>query len=327
MAQQGWYPDPGGQTGMFRYWDGSAWSDVISPTPLPGPPSQYAAPQPIRPWGSYSTPSSPTVQASPQTGSTSIYLSSQDQAAYGSSPSAEPAAPKKRAKMWVTIGVGVVVLAVIAYFVVRVVSDAGLTNNGDPMGNPTAQVCPKQPSSNIRATHPDDGRVYGGALSYPTLADPWSPVDTQDTRIPFGRDVAEQDILIHENTDPRGDWQGWVISVMVGELYAGDGFYDPQQGSEIVNKCIFGTFYGNTKVTADTQMSQAFTLDGYDGWITVTDLSFSIPNLATTSELAIVIIVKTSAMSSSIFYASIPNDAMQYKPDIDAAIADLRVST
>ena len=26
MAQPGWFPDPGGQAGMFRYWDGSAWS-------------------------------------------------------------------------------------------------------------------------------------------------------------------------------------------------------------------------------------------------------------------------------------------------------------
>ncbi|MCB0890798.1 MAG: DUF2510 domain-containing protein, partial [Propionibacteriaceae bacterium] len=26
MAQPGWFPDPGGQAGMFRYWDGTAWT-------------------------------------------------------------------------------------------------------------------------------------------------------------------------------------------------------------------------------------------------------------------------------------------------------------
>ncbi|MCL2482466.1 MAG: hypothetical protein FWF43_03435 [Propionibacteriaceae bacterium] len=233
---------------------------------------------------------------------------------------------KKPVAMVVTIVVGVLVLALIAYFLVtRVFTGSGGDNPNNPVGNPTTQVCPKDTNTNDRADHPNDGRVYGGALSYPQLANPWGPVDITDTRIPFGRDVAEQVIPIQENYDGLG--ASWVASVMVGELYAGDGFYDPQEGSQIVNQCIFGTFYGNTKVTADTQRSEAYTLDGYDGWITETNLSFSIPHLQTTSELAIVIIVKTSAMSSSIFYASIPNNAMQYKPDVDAAIADLQVTT
>ena len=33
MAQPGWYPDPGGQQGMFRYWDGSAWTQQLSANP------------------------------------------------------------------------------------------------------------------------------------------------------------------------------------------------------------------------------------------------------------------------------------------------------
>jgi hypothetical protein len=95
-----------------------------------------------------------------------------------------------------------------------------------------------------------------------------------------------------------------------------------------VNKCIFGTFYGtDSVVSSEVLRSQSYTLDGYDGWITETNLSFTIPNLPTTSELAIVIIVKTSEWSSSIFYASIPNDAMEYKPSVDNAIAGLRVTT
>jgi len=42
VAKQGWYPDPGGEPGMYRYFDGAAWSEALSPTPLPGPPGQYA---------------------------------------------------------------------------------------------------------------------------------------------------------------------------------------------------------------------------------------------------------------------------------------------
>ena len=50
MAQQGWYPDPGGQAGMFRYWDGNAWSSAISPIPLPGPPPDAAQPPSRQPY-------------------------------------------------------------------------------------------------------------------------------------------------------------------------------------------------------------------------------------------------------------------------------------
>jgi hypothetical protein len=172
-----------------------------------------------------------------------------------------------------------------------------------------------------RADHPVDDRVYGGHLSYPRLPSPWGP-ERYDARVPFGRDVAAQDIIIHTDWTPG---QNWAIWVMVGELNAGDGFYDPQQGSEIVNKCIFGAFYGGAKVTAQTLRSEPYSLDGYDGWITETNLSFSLPGLPTTSELAIVIIIRTSEVSSSIFYATIPNDAMQYMSDVEFAIAGLRV--
>ncbi|MFT3862021.1 DUF2510 domain-containing protein [Micropruina sp.] len=36
MAQPGWFPDPGGQAGMFRYWDGTAWTDQLSADPAAG---------------------------------------------------------------------------------------------------------------------------------------------------------------------------------------------------------------------------------------------------------------------------------------------------
>ncbi|MEZ5088373.1 MAG: DUF2510 domain-containing protein [Micropruina sp.] len=37
-AQPGWFPDPGGQPGMFRYWDGSAWSSQLTANPAGTPP-------------------------------------------------------------------------------------------------------------------------------------------------------------------------------------------------------------------------------------------------------------------------------------------------
>lgn len=33
MTQPGWFPDPGGQKGMFRYWDGTTWTQQLSANP------------------------------------------------------------------------------------------------------------------------------------------------------------------------------------------------------------------------------------------------------------------------------------------------------
>lgn len=41
MAERGWYPDPGGSPGAFRYWDGAAWSAQTTTDPArAGIPSQ-----------------------------------------------------------------------------------------------------------------------------------------------------------------------------------------------------------------------------------------------------------------------------------------------
>ncbi|MDO9494328.1 MAG: DUF2510 domain-containing protein, partial [Nocardioides sp.] len=33
MATPGWYPDPAGQPGAFRYWDGQAWGADVTDNP------------------------------------------------------------------------------------------------------------------------------------------------------------------------------------------------------------------------------------------------------------------------------------------------------
>jgi len=231
--------------------------------------------------------------------------------------------------LWIFSVVGVVVLALVVYFAATTITGGGgiFTPPEYTGGPPQTRVCPKEEPENVRADHPEgDGWVYGGALAYKTLSSPWSGLGTYDTRVPFGRDVADQTVTIHNNPNPFGSWGSWVASVLVGELYAGDGFYDPEEGSQIVNKCIFGAFYGDeSAVKSETLRSEPYSVSGYDGWITETMLSFKLKNLPTTSELAIVIIVRTSDLSSSIYYASLPTDAMELKPDIDASIASLKV--
>lgn len=44
MSQPGWYPDPTGSPGQFRYWDGSTWSSETTTTPGAPPGSTPAPP-------------------------------------------------------------------------------------------------------------------------------------------------------------------------------------------------------------------------------------------------------------------------------------------
>ncbi|HOQ52345.1 MAG TPA: DUF2510 domain-containing protein [Micropruina sp.] len=290
MSSAGWYPDPGGQPGMYRYWTGSSWSAAITNNPMQSPPADGigAPPRPVgqQTWGP------------------------------------DPQQRRRQTGWWLAVGAVVVVLAVIAYLAIR---NLGGLLGGDPSAgsNPTQAVCPKPVTTTASpAPDPNDGRVHGGALSYPRLGSPWSPPEVE-TRVPFGRDVLTQTVLIQASYKPTGSW---VASVLVGELIAGDGFFSPQQGSEIVVKCSMGVFYDDAEVVRDDKVNKATKVDGKDAWLVETHLSFDIPNLNTKGELAIILIVATKADSSSIFYASIPDNAdRQLLTDARAAMADLRV--
>ena len=94
--------------------------------------------------------------------------------------------------------------------------------------------------------------------------------------------------------------------MLVGELQAGDGFFTPEQGSQIVVKCILGRFYGNNPVNSDVTVNEKTTVDGHDAWVVESQLTFDIQGLKTKGELLIVVIVATDTRSG-IYYASIPD--------------------
>lgn len=277
---------------MYRYWTGSSWSAAITNNPTQAPP----------PSGGIGAPPRPT----------------------GQQPQWNPNQQKRsQTKWWLAIGAVVVALAVLAWLAIS--NLGGILGTGPaPGSNPTQNVCPKQVASTVTpAPAPADGRVHGGALSYPRLGTPWSPPGPEN-RVPFGRDVLVQTVTIEPNYN--GDGNSWVASVLVGELVAGDGFFSPQQGSEIVVKCIMGVFYDDAEVVRADKVNKATKVDGKDAWLVETHLAFDIPGLQAKGELAIILIVATKPESSSIYYASIPDNAdPQLTTDARTAMAGLRV--
>ena len=332
-AKAGWYPDPGGAQGLYRYWDGKSWSAATSPNPGAAPPTQGLSSVGLPTAGSTfgQTGGAPTPGGGYPPGG----YGPGGQPAYGAgNPSAyanyqEIQKKKSPVGWWIAGAALVVVIVVVAVIAIRAVSngDTGIATPGS--GGPVSQdACPPQRTATQEPeADPNDGRVHGGPISYPTLGAPWG-APRPDIRVPFGSDVLSQSVDVEPNytTDPTtGESSSWVASVLVGELQAGDGFFTPEQGSQIVVKCILGAFYGNAQVNSDVQKSEATTIDDHEAWIVESQLSFDIPNLKTKGELLIVVIVSAGARSG-LYYASIPDTTPELVKPARDLIKELKVT-
>jgi hypothetical protein len=317
-AQAGWYPDPGGGQGLYRYWDGKAWSAATSPNPAAPPPAPSLG-APLR-----VTPQSTTGQPY-GTGAGYGQATSYGQATgagYGQAYAGYQSVTKQKTPVgwWLGAAALLVVIVVVAVFVIRGLGGGGLS--ADPVGGQgTQNACP-EPTGEATSPVPvpSDGRVHGGPVSYPRLGAPWE-APRSDDRVPFGTDVASQIVTVEPNYQKR---ESWVASVLVGELQAGDGFYTPQQGAQIVVKCILGAFYGNNEVKSNVKVNRAADIDGHDAWVVESQLSFDIPNLKTKGELLIVAIVATGS-TAGLYYASIPDTTPELVQPARDALKQLRV--
>jgi hypothetical protein len=206
---------------------------------------------------------------------------------------------------WIAGAALVIVIVVVAVLAIRAVTGSGIGTSGGPSGQPSQDACPPEntASPSETPTHPADGRVHGGPVSYPMLGAPWGPPQG-DTRVPFGSDVQTQQVLDQLNYDGNG--ADWVAQVLVGELQAGDGFFTPEQGAQIVVKCILGAFYGNNPVKSNVKVNERTSIDGHDAWLVESHLTFDIAGLKAKGELLIVAIV-SAGNRSGLYYASIPD--------------------
>lgn len=297
----GWYPDPSGQTGLYRYWTGTAWTTSVTPNPQQTPPPPVGGPQqPVPP---VSSPYQPQGQAA-----------------------GIPTGKAKRrsgALWWLAVVAALVVVALGIWFVLRG-GLPGLTSGTDaPSGDSSSDICPQPAASaSPTANNSDATRVAAGHLSFPVLGSPWEAPD-YDNRVPFGSLAREQVAMDQENYNGKG--ASWVSSVLVSDLYIGEGFPSAKDGAETVLKCVLGIYYSDTPVTRSDVSSASHSVDGHTGWLIETNLSFSITGLNATSERVLLLVVKVSDAEYSLFYASVPNTSSARLPDVREAMAKLQV--
>src|SRR5262245_37588262 len=102
-----------------------------------------------------------------------------------------------------------IVIVVVAVLAIRAVTGGQLGTTGGPIGQPSQDVCPAENTASPEqsASHPADGRVHGGPVSYPMLGPPWGAPQGEN-RVPFGSDVQSQVVLVQQDYDGSGS--NWV---------------------------------------------------------------------------------------------------------------------
>ena len=298
-SNAGWYPDPGGQPGLYRYWTGTAWTEAITPTPANTPPPDGFG-QPFN---------GPGV---PGTG-------------YENYSAAKPARRGAPA-WWVAALAALVVVALVIAFALRTVT--GVSLPGLPGSAPTATFSPDIcPSSSDQTALPTAevpaGWISSGRLAFPAMGGEWQV--QYDNRVPWGS-LAMEEIVVVEADYDGVDGQNWVASVLVSDLYVGDGFASTQVAAETVLDCVLGIYYSDTNVTQALISSSATEVDGHNGWLIETQLSFTITGLESTGERVLLLVVQTDTDEYGLFYASIPDTRSDLLPAARQAMAELQVS-
>jgi hypothetical protein len=182
VSAPGWYPDPGGQAGTYRFWTGSEWTPAVTTNPA-------ATPPPTAPLGSQRPVEAP---------------------------------PRRRTSpgLWIAGVVGVLVLGLVVWLVTQGIGRlaAGEAPFPVPSGTASQNVCPKSSTSTSLEPESTPGRVSGGRLSFPRLGSPWSEPQL-DNRVPYGSLAAEQIVEVEPDFD--GEGSSWVASdLFVGDGFA-----------------------------------------------------------------------------------------------------------
>jgi hypothetical protein len=172
VSSVGWYPDPGGQPGQYRYWNGASWSSELTADPRQTPPPAGASQPPV-PSGRKKQPVGWWI-------------------AIGA----------------VVLVVALIIWAVVR----GLPTITGGQNPLDPQGNPSVNFCTAGGTSSSATPIPDKpGRVTGGHLSYPELGSPWEG-PTLDNRVPFGTLAAMQVAVDQDDYDGNGNrWVSSVL--------------------------------------------------------------------------------------------------------------------
>ncbi|GAB3742044.1 DUF2510 domain-containing protein [Microlunatus parietis] len=273
MSTPGWYPDPSGAPGRYRYWDGRTWSQQTSDQPGRTPPGgreRRRTPLIIGALALVLVIGLIIVFVTGQLGDRPVRITDApvptetvtgwDDSSPTATPSPSPSPTPSPSP------------------------SSSPSPTPSPSGSSTARPLTECPTGDPldRKQHPIDDRVHGGGLSFPRLPD-WDE-ERPNGGISWAYDVSSQS----QTQEP-----GWFSLLAVGELRRSDGFAAPRQAAESVVQCVASSsFYAHFTGT-DPLKSEAVTIDGRQGWWIRTDIRIDDPEIEADGDTVDVIVVDT----------------------------------
>lgn len=296
MTRAGWYPDPAGQPQTFRYWDGSAWSQVTTSNPYAPPPVPPVPPgppaAPYGPTGGYA--------AAPRRSGLTILLVVVAVLAFAG------------------LGVG----GFVGYRVLADDDDAGAaagerTSATDPVttaptevssptgptsatGGPTDQQCHGGVPTPSVTPRRNAERVSGGSLSIP-VPPGYAPEVAYASAFTWADGFTPL-----QKTIEQVDQYGWVSIYGVGGLRRANGFDDPAQAAEVVMACMAASpdLYSHFSGREDLASGE-ITVDGADAYQLTSELRVDDPQISVEGDVAQVIVVDSGDPDSYGVYITV----------------------
>lgn len=238
----GWYPDPAGAPGRFRYWDGSSWSSETTDNPASARPMGFAS-----------------QGTSPQDGRSG-----------GKGP-----------LIALLAGLLVLALLVWAMFFrggdeFKAVPED--TNSASPTGPVWNETSPATPSTGVSEPAPTGGamvecpsgggvttpmqgnEVRGGGLVIPAL-EGWDDAANQFFSLPWTQGMQGQTRVIHS-----AGGTSWFSVQAVGALPVSEGFEEPRNSARMMMSCFATSGYYSGYSGRKDLVTEAVSIDGKKGW-------------------------------------------------------------
>jgi hypothetical protein len=299
MAMTGWYPDPGGAPGRYRYWDGSSWSDVTTGDPADPPPGAGPRPPRRRPYGP-GTAFGVGALVLVVVVVASVLIIRRT----GEADELGIANPPRSASGWNDSS--------------PLPSD-GSSPTASPMGTAagraTDAVCVSADPARL-APHANDGRVHGGRLSMPAVAGYSAPAPEYMLSWMYDTESVSQ------STEP-----GWQSIFAVGEVARTAGFDSARRAAHTSMACaVHNGWYLRPNGRKDIR-DEAITVDGHPAWILTSEIRDDNPNIRVAGDQLTFVAVDDGRQDAySVWCGMVPlGDQARIALD-QQVLADLRVT-
>lgn len=252
----GWYPDPAGASGRFRYWNGTSWSQETTGNPAQG------------------APGTPT--------------------AFAAQPSDFTAGQRRGGAGWIVALALAPLMALLTWALffrggndIVAVEDHNSSSPTGKIWNEKESSPPSPSGSAVPA--PAGGAMIGcptgGGNVVPSSGDKLTSAGLTVDRIggwdyrPTFELESIRDVQVQLHLYYQGQVQGWLSGQMVGRLAQADGFKDPRTSASQIMDCFATSDYYQDFVSRTDVTSEPVTIDGRTGWHLRTEIRVDSPGL------------------------------------------------